>query len=86
MPNDEMSNHDQYLRQFCDGCQDETDHQVGTADGRATCLSCGSGSAVVDEDDRVVALITRVRDEDADTLRRFRDAPESLFLAGASPS
>jgi hypothetical protein len=86
MPNDEMSNHDQYLRQFCESCQDETDHQVAPADGQATCLTCGTGSAVVDEDDRVVALIARVREEDADALRRFRDAPESLFLAGAAGS
>jgi len=86
MPNDEMSNHDQYLRQFCESCQDETDHQLAPEDGRAICLACGSGSEVVDEEDRVVALITRVREEDADSLRRFRDAPESLFLAGAAVS
>jgi hypothetical protein len=63
---------DSYLEQFCEDCHDETDQRVSPGTTAATCLRCGSPNAIRSEDDRVEALMQRVREEDAASLGRLR--------------
>jgi hypothetical protein len=62
----------EYLEQHCGRCQDETDHQRGPGDPLATCLRCGDHHRVQAEDERISALVRRVREAEEATLARLR--------------
>jgi hypothetical protein len=68
-----------YLEQYCHDCHDETDQRVSRELTLATCLRCGSRNVIETEDDRIDALIQRVREEDAASLGRLREAVVPLI-------
>jgi hypothetical protein len=62
-----------YLEQYCEQCREETDQRASGASTVATCLRCGTSRELMSEDDRVGALIQRVREDAAASLDRLRD-------------
>jgi hypothetical protein len=74
-----MDDESSYLEQYCENCRDETDQRLSSVPAVATCLRCRTPNAVKSEDDRVGALIQRVREEDAASLERLRESPVPLF-------
>lgn len=68
-----------FTEQYCETCRAETDQEVGPADGLATCLRCGGRNHVRGEDDRVRALVERVREEDLAALGRLRAGPVGIL-------
>jgi hypothetical protein len=68
-----------YLEQYCENCHDETDQRTSSTPTLATCLRCGASNQIKTEDDRVNALIQRVREEDAASLGRLREAVVPLI-------
>jgi hypothetical protein len=74
-----MDDEGSYLEQYCENCRDETDQHVSGVSAVATCLRCRTSNAVRSEDDRVGALIQRVREDDAASLERLRESPVPLF-------
>lgn len=61
-----------FTEQYCGTCRAETDHETEPGDALAACLRCGGRNRVRDEDDRVRALVARVREEDLAALGRLR--------------
>jgi len=72
-----------YLEQYCQHCHDETDQRASGPDGTASCLQCGTENPVRSEDDRVDALMQRVREDDAASLVRLREA--GPLVSGSAP-
>lgn len=68
-----------FVEQYCPACRDETDQRTVPGSEIATCLRCGSQSAVQPENDRVQALIERVRQEDTAAIGRLRTAAVPLY-------
>jgi hypothetical protein len=68
-----------YLEQYCEDCRGETDQRMSPVPAVAICLRCGARNVIKPEDQRVGALIQRVREEDAASLRRLRDGVVPLF-------
>jgi hypothetical protein len=68
-----MDEDDTYLEQYCEQCREETDQRATGAAAVATCLWCGTRHELMSEDDRVGALIQRVREDTAASLDRLRD-------------
>ena len=68
-----------YLEQFCAQCHDETDQRTDPSSSTATCLRCGTAHPVQGEEDRVGALLQRVREDDAASLERLRGAAVPLL-------
>jgi hypothetical protein len=64
---------DKYVEQYCEACRDETDQRLSSKTAEATCLQCGSRNPTKSEEDRVGALIERVKQDDAASLSRLRD-------------
>lgn len=69
-----MDDEETYVEQFCEDCRDETDHALALGSGAASCLRCGSVTTVRTEEDRIGALIRRVKEEDDSSLGRIREA------------
>jgi len=69
-----VDNTTDYVEQFCDSCRDETDHAITADSTVATCLRCGKSNPVKAEDDRVAALLDRVREDHATSISRLRNA------------
>jgi hypothetical protein len=61
-----------YVEQYCESCEDETDQQREPELALATCLRCGARNPVRPEDERIAALIQRVRDDEGASLGRLR--------------
>jgi uncharacterized paraquat-inducible protein A len=68
-----------FVEQYCEDCRDETDQRTVAGSQLATCLRCGHQSAVQPENDRVQALIERVRQEDTAVIGRLRTAAVPLY-------
>jgi hypothetical protein len=68
-----------YLEQYCENCHDETDQWVTDVPTLGMCLRCGARNEIKTEEDRVGALIQRVREENAASLGRLREAAVLLF-------
>jgi hypothetical protein len=68
-----------FVEQYCEDCRDETDQRTAAGSQTATCLRCGHESAVQPENDRVQALIERVRQEDTAVIGRLRTAAVPLY-------
>ena len=68
-----------FVEQYCDECQDETDQRTAADSDLATCLRCGRQNPVQPENDRVQALIERVRQEDTAAIGRLRTAAVPLY-------
>lgn len=68
-----------FVEQYCQDCRDKTDHRTVAGSDVATCLRCGSQSSVQPENDRVQALIERVRQEDTAAIGRLRTAAVPLY-------
>lgn len=58
----------------CPECGVPADRHPDVAPLAATCPQCGTVTPVESEDDRVAALLQRVRADDAATLDRMREA------------
>jgi hypothetical protein len=69
-----MDHEGRYLEQYCQNCHDETDQRVTDEFTTAACLWCGTSNGIETEDDRIGALIQRIREEDAAALGRLREA------------
>jgi hypothetical protein len=66
---------DDYVEQFCDQCQGETDQRVSAEPSIATCLRCGTDNVVKSEEDRVAALLLRASQDAVASLRQLRESP-----------
>jgi len=67
-----MDDDDIFLEQFCVGCQNETDQRTTPGTELASCLRCGHVNPVQAEQDRVAALLRRVKDDHSAELGRLR--------------
>jgi hypothetical protein len=63
-----------YAEQFCDFCRDETDQAIAADSTVAKCLRCGKVNPVKAEEDRVSALLERVKEDHATSINQLRDA------------
>jgi hypothetical protein len=68
-----MDEEGSYLEQYCEECREETDQRASDVSALATCLRCGSAQRLMSEDDRVRALMGRVREDAAASLDRLRN-------------
>jgi hypothetical protein len=68
-----------YLEQFCVDCQDETDQQMTPEESTSTCLRCGRPNNIQSETERLMAFMQRVKDEQAASINRWREATVPSF-------
>jgi hypothetical protein len=74
-----MAELSEFVEQYCQECREEMDHRTVADSDVATCLRCGGQSLVQPENDRVRALIERVRQEDTAVIGRLRTAAVPLY-------
>jgi hypothetical protein len=67
-----MNDEADYVEQFCVDCQDETDQQLTLEESISICLRCGSLNQVQGENERLMALLQRVKDDEAASINRWR--------------
>jgi hypothetical protein len=74
-----MNDEAQYLEQFCVDCHDETDQQLAPERSTSTCLRCGIANDVRSENERLLAFLQRVRDQEAASIHQLRETTALLF-------
>jgi hypothetical protein len=74
-----MNDEPNYVEQFCVDCQDETDQQLTSEESTSTCLRCGRPNQVQGENERLVALLQRVKDDEAASMGRWRETTVPSF-------
>ena len=74
-----MNDDANYVEQFCVDCRDETDQQLNSGESTSTCLQCGRPNQVQAENDRLVAFLQRVKDDEAASIDRWRETTVPSF-------